>query len=1346
MIFHVEVYGKEILFINFIIFLLLKKMIHSLFPLHQDGKSSRSRRVHRCAYHPLELASRVDCRHDRIERTESKKILRADGIETREWNRCTNIVNVVTESVGVDFSNGKQDRHSTNFNKRKRILTVTKSSPRTMVGVSGVRFTTRLSLCQQHRLRMGPRCQREHNHHRCVAGSIVSPIWCQSSRAITVLTPIDSAPHKEFSLANRSWVGSRERRWLSVHHHGDPGNRGLWNAKIVAPWTNRDIDWQKRARHNDRKIHTTAKKDSRSTPSATNNNNQKPIGTIPTTVALDSRWRSMTEELLELPVGSFNHGRWNESITVLTHWFGKNHRDDNFRSGGDNSQCSAIEQCWKILDRLCLELEESSGDNSNEKIDPRPVPTLSAIDVLNPILLLWRDEFLEQHRNRITDSGRSEGNGDHKRSSTPDGHHRSLFPSQVAELLRRYQRSNLVAMDTATHAILLDTAGKYSAICSRGTAGGERINEETQKQLMLQIEDDGDCYGNHEQGILFADRYLTEWIEDYRRMHTQFNNSDNRTNNSSIAPRTSNKLHERRIPPRPDVVVFGTIVHAWVESGLPGATRKAEAWVKTLDDLEETHPHKLSSTNEKECRRKLYTSVLLAWARAGNPSNAKNWMDRMIREEEYPDVQAFNCLLMAYQSAASGTSDINYANRAEDVLRHMQKLFHEPRGFLLQPPNVVSYNLVIDAWTKQAGIDASFRSSKSKDRAINAAKRAHGWMEQMKESGIHPNTITYNTVITAYSRAGLPYESEKLLQEMILIYRNEDDSNTNDLSRNPYSKQYETADATLLDKYVSMTTTKPDVQSFTAVLTGWARVGTLDAAKRADELLRVMQLPEVGIKPNVETYGSCINCWARVVEGTHARGNQSKRERIIIRDQREQAVRRAEELYHEMTEDRKIRPDVYAYTGLLNVYGRSGRSRKAHRFLEACLNEYDRTGDPRMKPTVVTFTAILNAWSKASNAPEAPEIAHELLNRMKNEYGIEPNAFSYSSVLDAYGRSEHPDAASNALSLFRTMRDVEGLEPNGYTCSNVLKAMARGGKVEDAEDLLRDLIRDASVKIKLGPHAFSSVLYGWSKSRRRDAPERAEALLADMEELYQQGRIDGPPNEVCWNNVLACWAANPELPGAAHRAEDLLRRIQRQQEEHDRELPGGRPDRPRGNGGVRYRSPVRCNRIMYNTVINAWANNGNLARASDLFDEFLANCVSDRNLSPPDEWTYRALWKAIVKTDQIGGKEKLHRLLAVMESMKDVGIQLNKNMKADLRRFCSYAGNGASLDDETTKQTQKEFETKMGKIRQEPKQRIDFSTLTVVQLREECRKRGLKVVGRKAELINRIKFSLDGGD
>ncbi|OEU17025.1 hypothetical protein FRACYDRAFT_239625 [Fragilariopsis cylindrus CCMP1102] len=958
-----------------------------------------------------------------------------------------------------------------------------------------------------------------------------------------------------------------------------------------------------------------------------------------TATSLDSKWEDMTKQLLDLPVGSFKNGTWNEAEEILEYWFSSNSSSNSGNNkyttsnhDGNNRKTikrnNAVEMCWLILDRLYLELKEKEVDDENENnnnnaaLTKESPPRLSTVDVLNQILLLWRDDFLDSNNNNYFESASTTTT-----TTTENCRHRR-FPSLIALQLQKYEDVNLITMDAATHGIILDTAGKYSLSSSSSKS---RFDHPRKKQQQIDYYDhdndnNNDKHGDNDndndndddpynQGVIFADKYLRQWIDDYIQ-YIQLSFDQDQQHHQR------RRRRKKTIPVvRPDIVALGTVVHAWVESGLPNAPIRAEKWLTNWDHFEhqlqvilkerKLEANKMDAdtngidtrigtkTVKIESKRRLYTSILLAWARAGNPMKAREWIDRMIKEGEPPDIIAWNCLLMSYQSS---TDIIAGAERAEGVLRHMQKLYHEKNQngdgsrLLEEPPNVHSYNIVIDLWTKRAadssgGGGSKINKKKEKDAMINAAQRAHDWLEQMKNvDGLYPNTITYNTVITAYSRAGYPQRSEELLNEMI--------TNTQD---NDYDTQNQLLQGSSNNRSTTVTT-KPDVQSFTSILAGWARIGTIEAAERADELLQMMQRPEINIEPNVETYGSCIHCWARVAAGTETKSNSNSNYNNNNNINQEKAVKRAEELFHEMRVDRNIQPNVFSYTGLLNAYGRSGCAEKAHEFLEACLHEYDTTGDPRMKPTAVTFTAILNAWSKvATSIPDAADKAHSLLRRMKEEYGIEPNAFSYSTVLDAYARSNRPDATDKAQHLFRDMREVVGLEPNAYTCTNVLKALARGGRAEVAEELLIELINDERVTAKLGPHAFSCVLHGWSKSNRRDAAERAEDLLIQMQNLYRQKKVFEPPNAICYNSVLTCWA-HSNVPGAAERADMLLRTIIQQQEQQQQlQAPGKTFSGSLSN-------PMQS--IMYKLV-----------EKSRL----------DRNLNP-DIWTYRAVWKAILKT------------------------------------------------------------------------------------------------------------------
>jgi hypothetical protein len=194
-------------------------------------------------------------------------------------------------------------------------------------------------------------------------------------------------------------------------------------------------------------------------------------------------------------------------------------------------------------------------------------------------------------------------------------------------------------------------------------------------------------------------------------------------------------------------------------------------------------------------------------------------------------------------------------------------------------------------------------------------------------------------------------------------------------------------------------------------------------------------------------------------------------------------------------------------------------------------------------------------------------------------------------------------------------------------------------------------------------------LNGWSKSQSPDAAERAEALLMRMQHLYRTKQISDPPNLFCYNSVLNCWTraaaasdgSDPSVDrSAAQRAEDLMRGMmqRRAASESDRH----RPSTKKSN------SSLQPNRISWNTVMNAWANEGNWMKVQSLFQELQGYAsgsavnYDDDDDDPfsltPDSYTYRTLWKAIQNTNDMTEEQKRHTMTMLAEEMTKLGMDV----------------------------------------------------------------------------------------
>jgi hypothetical protein len=109
-----------------------------------------------------------------------------------------------------------------------------------------------------------------------------------------------------------------------------------------------------------------------------------------------------------------------------------------------------------------------------------------------------------------------------------------------------------------------------------------------------------------------------------------------------------------------------------------------------------------------------------------------------------------------------------------------------------------------------------------------------------------------------------------------------------------------------------------------------------------------------------------------------------------------------------------------------------------------------------------------------------------------------------------------------------------------------------------------------------------TVLDAWSKSRYRDRPQRAEAILERMAQLHNSGALDTKPDRISYSSMITCWSKSgrKEAPDAALK---VLRTMIHQYRAGDKSL---RPDT-----------------IMFERVIMVFMQAGQVNRAKELHDE-----------------------------------------------------------------------------------------------------------------------------------------------
>lgn len=368
---------------------------------------------------------------------------------------------------------------------------------------------------------------------------------------------------------------------------------------------------------------------------------------------------------------------------------------------------------------------------------------------------------------------------------------------------------------------------------------------------------------------------------------------------------------------------FHWLIDAWAKTYHPKATHYAHALLDQMIALSSTEGVDVGTDAEADAIRSLitpnarsYTKVMNAYANAGTPASA-------IKAEEL-------CMGMIQNIKDNGGSD---SSNNDDVLL----------------PTTRSYNAIIQAYSN-SGMHARAQKAEEFITKMESLYEENKNDDKSSIKIIKPNTINYNTILTAYANSGMADaadHTERILRNVI---------------------------------------ERPNVISYNACIDAWAKSGHSDSGVKAFELLQEMnELYESSqnerVKPNTRSYNSVMNAYAKST-------NQDGPQRA------EEILDTMEELYENGNDD--VKPDFFSFATVINAWGRSYQFGKGQRVLNIFRHMSDlyEKGNESVRPNVVIYNAIINACAYTigdmSEQRRAMEIAHVMIQDLEKS----PYAFA----------------------------------------------------------------------------------------------------------------------------------------------------------------------------------------------------------------------------------------------------------------------------------------------------------------------------------------------------------------
>ena len=230
---------------------------------------------------------------------------------------------------------------------------------------------------------------------------------------------------------------------------------------------------------------------------------------------------------------------------------------------------------------------------------------------------------------------------------------------------------------------------------------------------------------------------------------------------------------------KPNKISYNSVITAWARSNERGSARKAEELLRSMYDF-----YNNESGLDIGCKpdARSFNAVINAVARSRDKNcadRAKFLLDEMGRLYEegdsdlLPDALTFGAIINAYaNSLEAGASD-----KAAQLLMHMESLYQV--GFEQAKPTTFVYNACMNAFAKDPLICVKNETG-SNSTNLNRAEKAEQLLDSMekrydeeKDWRIKPDIISYSTVINAHANSGTPnsgVNADDILRRMLHRY------------------------------------------------------------------------------------------------------------------------------------------------------------------------------------------------------------------------------------------------------------------------------------------------------------------------------------------------------------------------------------------------------------------------------------------------------------------------------------------------------------------------------------------------------------------------------------------------
>jgi hypothetical protein len=209
-----------------------------------------------------------------------------------------------------------------------------------------------------------------------------------------------------------------------------------------------------------------------------------------------------------------------------------------------------------------------------------------------------------------------------------------------------------------------------------------------------------------------------------------------------------------------------------------------------------------------------------------------------------------------------------------------------------------------------------------------------------------------------------------------------------------------------------------------------------------------------------------------------------------------------------------------------------------------------------------------------------------------------------------------------------------------------------------------------NAKIRPDSRSFSHIIDYYSRSRKWNAPERAEWILMGMIKMFTEGHKDVLPNIFCFTSVIGSFAKRND-PNAGLCAERILQYMEDVHRNYNA-------------------SKLTPNTFIMKAVLNAWSKSGN-PRAGERSEQILLHMEGRYNAGryemKTNTRTYGLVLSSWAKSASPDKAQKAYDILRLMEEVS----RTNDNVQSNVHCYNAVI-NAAAFTDGTPEEREKAFD------------------------------------------------------